>query len=86
MTSERIYDVAVVGAGPAGAVVAIVLSRLVRSVVLIEAAAFPRSHIGISVGPGVRRQLYHLGLGSVFETETFSEALRSIGAGRAIPS
>jgi flavin-dependent dehydrogenase len=68
VTSERIYDVAVVGAGPAGAVVAIVLSRLVRSVVLIEAAAFPRSHIGISVGPGVRRQLYHLGLGSVFET------------------
>ena len=51
-----------VGGGPAGAIAAIALARLGKSVLLCEAATFPRAHIGISLSAGVRRQLAFLGL------------------------
>ena len=40
---DEIYDVAVVGAGPAGATAAILLSQKERSVVLVDGDTFPRS-------------------------------------------
>ena len=43
------YDVCVVGGGPAGATVALRLSRLGKRVILFEKAAFPRPHVGESL-------------------------------------
>lgn len=40
--SEERYDVAIVGAGPAGAIAALGLARAERKVVLVDRAAFPR--------------------------------------------
>lgn len=53
------------GGGPAGAVTAIGLARLGRDVVLCEAKAFPRDHIGICLSAGVHKQLAFLNLGHV---------------------
>ena len=47
-------DIAVIGGGPAGAIVALALAQLDRKVILFEAAPFPRMHIGISLSAGVR--------------------------------
>jgi menaquinone-9 beta-reductase len=43
--SEPIYDVAVVGGGPAGASTAIIVARFGASVVLLEAGEFPRHKV-----------------------------------------
>jgi flavin-dependent dehydrogenase len=67
VTSLAATEVLVIGGGPAGAVSAIALARLGRKVVLSEAVAFPRSHIGISLSPGVARQLTFLGLGHLLQ-------------------
>jgi 2-polyprenyl-6-methoxyphenol hydroxylase-like FAD-dependent oxidoreductase len=55
-------EVVVVGGGPAGAVAARALAHLGREVVLCESASFPRPHVGISLSPGVEKQLAFLGL------------------------
>jgi flavin-dependent dehydrogenase len=48
---EPRIDVAVVGGGPAGSTAATMLSRLGRSVVVVERERFPRFHIGESMLP-----------------------------------
>ncbi|MDB5579863.1 MAG: monooxygenase FAD-binding, partial [Bradyrhizobium sp.] len=62
-------EVAVIGGGPAGSIAALVLARLGRKVVLCEAADFPRAHVGISLSPGVAKQLAFVGLDGVLDKD-----------------
>ncbi|HLM63895.1 MAG TPA: NAD(P)/FAD-dependent oxidoreductase [Acidimicrobiales bacterium] len=56
-------DVAVIGAGPAGAAAAITLARIGRAVTLVDRARFPRDKIcGDGLTTGALRLLEHLGL------------------------
>ncbi len=56
-------DVAIVGAGPAGAITALVLARRGLRVALIDKARFPRDKVcGDFVGPQAIRELTELGL------------------------
>ncbi|KAI0027549.1 hypothetical protein K488DRAFT_81076 [Vararia minispora EC-137] len=58
MTSPPLYaQILVVGGGPAGSYAATALAREGFQVVLFEAAAFPRYHIGESLIPAVRHHL-----------------------------
>ena len=49
--SEHIYDVAIIGGGPAGTTPAILLAQKGRSVVVLEREKFPRFRIGESLLP-----------------------------------
>ena len=64
MTSMR-CEVAVVGGGPAGALAAFSLAELGRDVILCEAFAFPRDHVGICLGAGAARILTAVGSGDI---------------------
>src|SRR6476659_8801311 len=48
---EDIYDVAIIGGGPAGSTAATLLARASRRVVVFEREKFPRFHIGESLLP-----------------------------------
>lgn len=62
------FDIAVAGAGPAGASAAIKLARLGRRVLLLEKARFPRAHVGEALSPGVRTHMAALGLSGLADT------------------
>ena len=62
-----LYDVAVVGAGPAGSALAIRLADAGRSVLLLDAGAFEAPRIGESLAPGVQPLLRELGGWQTFE-------------------
>lgn len=63
MSDEGVVDVAIVGAGPAGAAAAITLARAGRSVVLLDKATFPRDKIcGDGITTGALRLLEELGV------------------------
>lgn len=63
MTEPTRADVAIVGAGPAGAAAAITLARAGRSVVLLDKAVFPRDKIcGDGITTGALRILEELGV------------------------
>jgi geranylgeranyl reductase family protein len=63
MTDAIRADVAIVGAGPAGAAAAIALARADRTVVLLDKATFPRDKIcGDGVTTGALRILEELGV------------------------
>src|SRR3954463_8051617 len=63
-------DVLVVGAGPAGAIAAIVLARAGARVRLIDRAAFPRDKLcGDTLNPGTLALLRRLGLADVVDAE-----------------
>ena len=63
MSESIVADVAIVGAGPAGAAAAITLARAGRSVVLLDKATFPRDKIcGDGITTGALRLLEQLGV------------------------
>ena len=67
MNSPTRFDVAILGAGPAGCVSALRLLSLGRSVALIERQAFPRPQVGESLSPGVRDLLAFVDAESVLD-------------------
>ena len=63
MSESIVADVAIVGAGPAGAAAAITLAHAGRSVVLLDKATFPRDKIcGDGITTGALRLLEELGV------------------------
>ncbi|MEP6620059.1 MAG: NAD(P)/FAD-dependent oxidoreductase [bacterium] len=61
-SQQQSADVCVVGAGPAGSVMAARLAQLGADVVLIERSRFPRRHLGESLSPGVLPLLDTIGI------------------------
>ncbi len=57
-----IYDVAVIGGGPAGSTTASYLAKAGISTVVFEKKKFPRPHVGESMVPSVNRVLNELGV------------------------
>lgn len=80
----ELFDVCVIGGGPAGASLALRLAQLGRSVVVIEKHCFPRRHLGESVTGGVLPLLQVLGVQRRMESAGFIDAPRStvLWAGR----
>lgn len=64
---ERETDVAIIGAGPAGAVAAALLAKAGHRVLVLEAAHFPRFSIGESLLPQCLMDLKHAGLADVID-------------------
>ncbi len=63
---ERLWDVAVVGAGPAGAMVALELGRRGCTVLLLERQSFPRWKVcGACLNGAAQGALAHAGLGDL---------------------
>ena len=69
---EKIYDVAIIGGGPAGSTAATLLARAGRSVLVIEREKFPRFHIGESLLPYSMPVFERLGIRPLLDS-TFLE-------------
>ena len=64
--AERIHDVVVVGAGPAGSITALALARGGASVLLVDKSTFPRTKVcGCCVNPRALETLRRLGQGQL---------------------
>jgi flavin-dependent dehydrogenase len=64
--SIAMYDVAIIGGGPAGSTAAALLARAGRRVVVFEREKFPRFHIGESLLPFSMKAFTRLGLHEKF--------------------
>lgn len=64
---HEIYDVAIIGGGPAGSTAATLLARAGRRVIVIERESFPRFHIGESLLPYSMPTFERLGLREVMD-------------------
>src|SRR4051812_8859084 len=71
--SGEMYDVAIIGGGPAGSTAAALLARAERRVMIIERDKFPRFHIGESLLPFSMRAFTRLGLHEKFARAGFME-------------
>lgn len=60
--ASTVWDVVVIGGGPAGSVTALALARKGRRVLLLEKVKHPRFHVGESFLPVTFRQLCELGV------------------------
>ena len=66
---ESIWDVAIVGAGPAGSMTAYELSRKGRKVLLLDRGSFPRWKIcGATLSPGAQQLMDEVGLGDLLSS------------------
>ncbi|HEY0792283.1 MAG TPA: tryptophan 7-halogenase [Chthoniobacterales bacterium] len=59
---EKIFDVAIIGGGPAGSVAGSVLAQAGRSVVILEKERFPRFRVGESMIPASSETLQRIGV------------------------
>jgi FADH2-dependent halogenase len=71
--SRDIYDVAIIGGGPAGSTAGALLARAGRRVVIFEREKFPRFHIGESLLPFSMKAFTRLGLHEKFARAGFME-------------
>ena len=81
---DRLWDVAVVGAGPAGAMVALELGRRGCAVLLLERQLFPRWKVcGACMNGAAQEALSHAGLGGLVTGAPRLAELRMTGWGRS---
>jgi flavin-dependent dehydrogenase len=66
-----IYDVAIIGGGPAGSTAATLLARAGRRVIVLERDKFPRFHIGESLLPFSMKAFTRMGLHEKFSRAGF---------------
>jgi geranylgeranyl reductase family protein len=71
--SSQLYDVLIIGGGPAGSTAATLLARAGRRVVICEREKFPRFHIGESLLPASMPVFTRLGLHEKFLRAGFME-------------
>src|SRR5881398_103152 len=69
--STAMYDVAIIGGGPAGSTAAALLARAGRRVIVFEREKFPRFHIGESLLPFSMKAFTRLGLHEKFSRAGF---------------
>jgi flavin-dependent dehydrogenase len=69
--SDALYDVAIIGGGPAGSTAATLLARAGRRVIVCEREKFPRFHIGESLLPVSMKTFSRLGVHEKFEQAGF---------------
>src|SRR5438034_6916845 len=63
---STMYDVAIIGGGPAGSTAAALLAQAGRRVIIFEREKFPRFHIGESLLPFSMKAFTRLGLHEKF--------------------
>jgi flavin-dependent dehydrogenase len=71
--SGEMYDVAIIGGGPAGSIAGALLARAGRRVIVLERDKFPRFHIGESLLPFSMQAFTRLGLHEKFVRAGFME-------------